>query len=601
MRGRWETVAVTVIVLAAATAYCWDLDIQRWANAYYSAIAQSGAESWKAFFFGSLDPGNATSSDKPPGAFWLMALSVRTFGLNSWSLIVPQALETAATILVLNRAVRRLAGPVPALLAAVALAATPAVLALARYNHPDTLMTLLVVSAAYCCVRALDSERRAWLVATGVLLGLAFLSKWAVALLPAPSFAAALVTARRRAFRVHLRRLGLVAIAGTMTGLSWVAVVLAVPAAARPYADGSGGSLLSLVIGRDGFSRLGSGSLGPAPGNPVSGSPGVLRLFEPPFSGQVAWLLPLALSILATVAVRSRGRLSPGLVLFGGWLVTTVLAFSAMSGAMHPYYGVLMAPAVAAVVGLGMHELRGRRERGWVGMFAAGTVAYGIAVGMTYGVPRPVLWLAGGLAVASLSGAALVRAVRRRSSARSSLGSSPARLAAATMAAGLLLCPMALSLETIRHPMTGSDPLAGPASSPVPARYPADLMTFLGSHQGGSTWLAAVPRATAASLMQLQDNEPVLPLGGFTGHSGGPTLAQVRAWVDDDRLRYLVLTSSYVAYPDDTPPALHGFAIASVLSWAARTGCSHRVDPAYVVLDLDAETCTVGGAAATAQ
>ena len=40
------------------------------------------AESWKAFFFGSSDAANSITVDKPPASLWVMALSVRLFGLQ---------------------------------------------------------------------------------------------------------------------------------------------------------------------------------------------------------------------------------------------------------------------------------------------------------------------------------------------------------------------------------------------------------------------------------------------------------------------------------------------------------------------------------------
>ena len=49
----------------------------------------AGSQSWKAFFFGSSDAANVITVDKPSAARWIMALSVRTFGLSSWSILVP--------------------------------------------------------------------------------------------------------------------------------------------------------------------------------------------------------------------------------------------------------------------------------------------------------------------------------------------------------------------------------------------------------------------------------------------------------------------------------------------------------------------------------
>jgi 4-amino-4-deoxy-L-arabinose transferase-like glycosyltransferase len=40
-------------------------------------------------------------------------------------------------------------------------------------------------------------------------------------------------------------------------------------------------------------------------------------------------------------------------VVWGGWLVVTGLTFSLMAGIIHPYYVVVLAPPIAALVGLG--------------------------------------------------------------------------------------------------------------------------------------------------------------------------------------------------------------------------------------------------------
>jgi hypothetical protein len=39
-----------------------------WANTFYSAAAQAGSESWRAFFFGSSDAASSITVDEPPAA-----------------------------------------------------------------------------------------------------------------------------------------------------------------------------------------------------------------------------------------------------------------------------------------------------------------------------------------------------------------------------------------------------------------------------------------------------------------------------------------------------------------------------------------------------
>ena len=79
---RWARPALLGLLLATAVLYLYGLSASGYANSFYSAAVQAGSQSWKAFFFGSLDSANAITVDKPPAALWPMALSVRVFGLE---------------------------------------------------------------------------------------------------------------------------------------------------------------------------------------------------------------------------------------------------------------------------------------------------------------------------------------------------------------------------------------------------------------------------------------------------------------------------------------------------------------------------------------
>ena len=84
-----RTAAVVALLAGTAVLYLWSLSASGYGNSFYAAAVQAGSQSWKAFFFGSLDAGNAITVDKPPASLWLMALSVRVFGLSSWSILAP--------------------------------------------------------------------------------------------------------------------------------------------------------------------------------------------------------------------------------------------------------------------------------------------------------------------------------------------------------------------------------------------------------------------------------------------------------------------------------------------------------------------------------
>ncbi|OPG02735.1 hypothetical protein B1L11_41905 [Microbispora sp. GKU 823] len=117
--------APAVLLAATAVLYVWGLGASGWANSFYSAAAEAGSESWSAFFFGASDAAGAITVDKTPAALWPMALSVRIFGLNTWSILVPQALMGTAAVGVLYATVRRRFPVWAALLAGAVMALTP--------------------------------------------------------------------------------------------------------------------------------------------------------------------------------------------------------------------------------------------------------------------------------------------------------------------------------------------------------------------------------------------------------------------------------------------------------------------------------------------
>ncbi|MEA2178662.1 MAG: hypothetical protein QOG77_1959, partial [Solirubrobacteraceae bacterium] len=141
----WVRPALFGILAVAALLTLWNLTINGWSNEYYAAAARAGSESWKAWFFGSLDPGSFITVDKPPLSLWLMGLSARVLGFSGFAILLPQALCTIAAVGGLFATVRRVLGAQAGLIAAAALAITPVTVAIARVNNPDALLVALLV------------------------------------------------------------------------------------------------------------------------------------------------------------------------------------------------------------------------------------------------------------------------------------------------------------------------------------------------------------------------------------------------------------------------------------------------------------------------
>ena len=157
----------------------------------------------------------------------------------------------------------------------------------------------------------------------------------------------------------------------------WVALVELFPASARPYIGGStDNSILELVFGYNGIGRLtgsnNNGNVGGGTGGFSSGETGLTRMFASEMGAQISWLLPAALVVIVVIGwlTARRPRTDPlrgSLIVWGGWLLVTGLVLSFASGIIHAYYTVALAPAIAALVGIGVVSLvadppRGRGE-----------------------------------------------------------------------------------------------------------------------------------------------------------------------------------------------------------------------------------------------
>lgn len=566
--------ALGVVGLLALLASTWHLSRNGWGNVYYAGIAATGGQHLGAAFFGSLEPQSVVSTDKPPLGLWPMMLSVRLLGVRPVAVLLPQALVTAAAVVLLGCTVWRVAGLRAGVVAAVLLAVSPVTFALSRFDDPDTMLLLVSVLAARAVVALAEHHRRRLLVLLGATLGAAFLTKWLAGLVLAPAAVAALWRPLAGQRRRAVLTVGLVA---AVSGLWWVAVLAVLGPARRPFADDSQGSLVELVLGSNGFARLeGRG------GGSISGHPGLLRLFTPPFADQVTWFLPGALLALVLLAL-DRGVRGPHralVLLLGGWLVVAAVLFSAMGGAMHPYYTSYLAAPAAGLLGLAA----GRGGRAWAGRRVAALVAV-LGVTGTAVLAGTGRGLAGLAVVAGVATVAAVVVLLLPDARRTRL------LPVAAVAAGLavLTGPVLTGAVTAQGVVNGADPRAGWSQAGVTSVPPPALVAWLRAHRSGD-WAAAVPQASPAAQLQLASGLPVLPLGGFTGSSDAPTRGQLRSFVAAGRLRYVVLLGQYRHHPMGTPPALAGHPVAAAVDWARRSGCPSVV-AGVTVLDLADPTC----------
>lgn len=621
---RWVRPSAALLLVLTAVLYLWNLEATGYGNTFYAAAVQAGTKDWTALLFGSLDAGNAITVDKPPAALWIPALAGRIFGFSALSMLIPQALMGVAAVGLLYLTVKRVSGPAAGLLAGGALALTPVAALMFRFNNPDAMLTLCLVLAAYLTIRAIEKAGWKWLAAAGAVIGLAFLTKMLQGFLIIPALGlaylwAAPTTLGRRLLHLLGAAAGIAVVAG-----SYIALFQLTPASARPYMAGSKtNSFLELTFGYNGLGRItgsgegmpgggampdfgavpGSGAMpdssampdfgampggGPGGGGIAGfgGTAGITRMFGTSFGGEVSWLLPAALILLVAGLwfTRREARTSAtraALLLWGGWLIVTAGIFSFMGGIVHPYYAVALAPAVAALVGIGSVELwRGRSF--WPARIVLAVTVLGSSTWSAILLGRDPDWMPGLRVIIVILGvlaaAALLLSMDR-------MAALPAKLRKAATAGVLVtsllaggLGTTAWTLATAAQPHSGPVPISGPNTSAMgggmggPAmgrpgndgnaggaaadtrdarrRAPggpgvgtasAELIALLKS--SGTKWSAIVSGATSAADLELATNTSVIALGGFSGGDPYPTLAQFQQMVDRGEIGYFIAGS----------------------------------------------------------
>jgi 4-amino-4-deoxy-L-arabinose transferase-like glycosyltransferase len=465
----WERPSFFGLLLVSAVLYIWNLASSGWANSFYSAAVQAGSSNWEAFFYGSSDAANSITVDKPPMSLWFMELSVRLFGLSSFSILLPEALMGVATVAVVYLTVRRSFSARTALLAGGVLALTPVAALMFRFNNPDALLVLLMSLSVYFTVRGIQSGKLRWVLWAGVMVGFGFLTKQLQAVVILPALAGIYMVAApgnwwRRVWHLLLALGAVIVSAGW-----WVAIVSLVPASMRPYIGGSQtNSFLELTFGYNGFGRLTGAETGSVTGGGggatttggMWGSTGILRMFESTTGGQISWLMPAALVLALVAFFVMRGKRTDlrraTLMVFAAWFVITGLTFSFAEGIFHDYYTVALAPAIAGTVAIGASVLWSYRSELWSRIIAAvvvlGTVTWGFVLLSEASDWLP--WLKWVVVILGFVAAVLLLLPQ---SGRALRGA-----AIATALTASLLAPAAWTLDTVMTGHSGSIVTAGP-------------------------------------------------------------------------------------------------------------------------------------------
>nr|WP_229742499.1 glycosyltransferase family 39 protein [Gordonia jinhuaensis] len=599
-----DRILLGVLLIGTAILYLVNITANGNANTFYAGAAWAGSRNWEALLFGSVDPSNFITVDKPPVSQWIMGLSGQLFGYSSAAMLIPEALMGVATVALMYAMVTRIGGRTAGLIAGTALAVTPVAALMFRFNNPDAAMVLLMTAAAYCTVRATASASARWLALAGAALGFAFLAKMLEGLMVLPALGLVYLIPAPSGLGKRIRDLLLSTVAMVAAAGWYVLLTLWWPASSRPYLAGStDNNFMNLVLGYNGLARIEghTGAHGGTGGdfsarmseltreNPglaqhfsggemFGAKPGITRLFTGEFGAEISFFLPMALiAFVLLLVLRARAprtdAVRAGAILFGMWLLVDSIVLSYMNGTTHPYYSLAIAPPIAGLVGLGVTQCWAARSStvGWkalTGRLGLSTLVLAGGAWSFVLLDREAVWQSW-LRWVILIGAVVV-AVLLAAPGRVGRGVALGAAALGVLLTAAAPAAFAINGDTVAHtggspsiiPKTsGAHPSAGTSGSRRETAAFGGMSGGFGGGRGGfgstsypaavvalvqsshTRWSAAVDRTEAASGLELAARVPVMGVGGFSDDPA-PSLAQFQKYVADKDIGYYVMSDT---------------------------------------------------------
>lgn len=342
------------------------------------------------------------------------------------------------------------------------------------------------------------------------------------------------------------------------------------------FHDGRDGSSIDDGDTKDNmFDHRDDGNMGGGTGNSMfngGGSASILRMFNTTLGGQDSWLLPFGLfSVLALLSgmrksaeadAEVRRKRRANFLLWGGSVITMFTYFS-IAQFFHPYYISVMAPFLAALVGIGLIEMWKlyKTTKSFAGFLLPlafiATGAVQILMLRSYssysGVLIPIVAIITGIPALLL----LVWKLLHKNT------TGKLAIACVTLSiAGLLVAPAVWTgYSVFSGNINSSIPTAGPSAekseafgqigeqqfgggkSGMDASSSSEtaLIDFLEKNNTGEKFLVAVPSASEAEPIILATGKPVMAIGGFSGNDNTLTVAKLQQMVDEGELKYFLI------------------------------------------------------------
>lgn len=272
---------------------------------------------------------------KPPFSMWCISLSLKAFGTEAWAVRVPSILFACLAVVLCHALARLFASPRVAFWAALLLAINGHLIELASgrtsTDHPDAMLVVLVLAACYSALRMAHGCSVQWAAASGILAGLALLTKAWPSLLVFPVAAAGLWSQRGLRGSHAILLLIAMAVFALIVATPWYLHVRSAFPSAASIADGD---------------QLGHFSTDVE----AHARPWYYYLVQfPMIHGEAA---PFAIAWVAFAAIRSRARWQ---LPIWAWVLVPYVLFS-LSRSKMPAYTTIAAPAIFMLIAMAIED-----------------------------------------------------------------------------------------------------------------------------------------------------------------------------------------------------------------------------------------------------
>ncbi|MCO0832012.1 glycosyltransferase family 39 protein [Fructobacillus sp. W13] len=315
----------------------------------------------------------------------------------------------------------------------------------------------------------------------------------------------------------------------------------------------------------------GKGGMGGGNSAFAIGSAGPFRLFQSDLGSQIGWFLPFAFLGMGTGlwAFRNKqnkwyqlSKRQQETLLWSGWFVP-VYGFFSVASFFHPYYTIMLAPAIAALTAIAvvatvkMVKEGTKNERlvakGFMGLTIVGTAALQAYYAWSY---YPVVAIT--IVVMAIAATALL-VIPNPINKQIKIASA---ILVLSLLSGFWALTPTLSHNSAAIPAASPSLLSQKGSSDMGGQVDSELLSYVEKNQEKAKYLFATTDSNSASGYIIKSKKAVMALGGYNGTDPTMTLSQFKKLVKSGELRYFVVGNTKSSTGN----------IAKILSWVQENG-----------------------------